>query len=427
VAAGDVWAALIELNETRFHRRARPVFSYQELCREVAGVEVGGLSVPALRSVLRRYSDACFETARRKRAGEKARYPRRRRHSMPLRYYRGTFELSGQRLRLSMARGAAPLWLRLSRPVPYPIDAVRSVTLLLDAGRLVVDVCAEVPVEDHGLDPARIAGVDPGIIHPFALTWADQALLVSGRAVRAEERLHLADTKARSREMAKKAPKRGQRGSRRWRQLRANQRKAEATHRRRVHQAHHEAARVVIDWAIEHQIGTLVVGDPKGITQRDGGRHQNRRVNLTWRRSHLVGALGDKARQAGITVVLIDERGTSSECPECQESVSKPKGRVFVCPHCQFRGHRDLVGSRNIAARRGGITTAPAVVTHRRAGHPPARRDRRRHQMDERRSCPAPGRPTTAGSRSPEPTRHGGNGSTQRGHGRGSVNSANVC
>jgi hypothetical protein len=33
------------------------------------------------------------------------------------------------------------------------------------------------------------------------------------------------------------------------------------------------------------------------------------------------------------------------------------------------------------------------LVTHRRAGQPPARRDRRRHLMDRRRSCPAPGRP----------------------------------
>jgi hypothetical protein len=44
----------------------------------------------------------------------------------------------------------------------------------------------------------------------------------------------------------------------------------------------------------------------------------------------------------------------------------------------------------------------PALVTHRRAGVVPARRDRRRHLMDDRRrSCPAPGRPgRSPGSRS---------------------------
>lgn len=85
-SAGDVWAALIELNQVRFRRRARPLLSYQELCPEVAGVRVGELSAPALRSVLRRYADACMETAKRKRRGERARYPRRKRHLLAMRY-----------------------------------------------------------------------------------------------------------------------------------------------------------------------------------------------------------------------------------------------------------------------------------------------------------------------------------------------------
>ena len=266
VAGGDVWAGLIELNDHRFRHGARPVFSYQELCREAAGVRVGGLSAAALRSVLRRYSDACFETAERKKAGVVARSPRRRRRVMPLRYHQGTFELGGRRVRLSTAQGTSPLWLRLSRSVPYPDDQVRSVSPLVDAGRWVLDVTAEGPVEAHHLDPGRLGGVDVGIIHPLAAAWGDQNLVVSGRVVRAEERLHLADAKTRARKMAAKTPRPGQRGSRRWRKLRASQRRAETRHRRRVRQAHHQAARTVVDRALENQIATLVVGDPKGIT-----------------------------------------------------------------------------------------------------------------------------------------------------------------
>ncbi|WP_285475563.1 hypothetical protein, partial [Actinoplanes sp. NBRC 101535] len=69
--------------------------------------------------------------------------------------------------------------------------------------RLCVDVTAELPVTAHpdgtAPDPGRVAGVDPGIIHPFAVATAGggRALLVSGRAIRAEHRMHLADTKAR--------------------------------------------------------------------------------------------------------------------------------------------------------------------------------------------------------------------------------------
>jgi putative transposase len=127
-----------------------------------------------------------------------------------------------------------------------------------------------------------------------------------------------------------------------------------------------------------------------------------------WRIGHLIGCLRDKAEQAGITAVLVDERGTSSTCPHCRRRVPKPAGRGFSCPHCGFTGHRDLVGGANIASRtpRGGPIQAghrdryPARITHRRAGNhlpdvSPARRDPRRrpHHGDARGS---PGRPRPA-------------------------------
>jgi len=383
---------LIEVNQARFRRHAKPIFGYQEWCREIAGVAVGELSVAAMRSVVRRYSDACFVTAARQRAGERARYPRRKRGLVPLRWSSGTFRVEPNRVRLSVAQGARECWVRLARPIPYPIESLRSVTLLIDAGRMVLDVTAGLEAQDHDLDldPERVAGVDLGIIHPIAATAAEQGLLVSGRAVRAEERLHLADTKARDRKMAPKTPRRGQRGSRRWRQLRTRQRRAEAASRRRVRQAHHEAAKHLIEWAVAQRVGTLAIGDPRGITNQNVGPVHNRRLR-TWRRTHLMDAITDKAALAGITVSRVDERHTSRTCPNptCRSRVAKPSGRNFSCPHCGYRGHRDLVGAHNIAAKRGGTSTStPVLVEHRRVGTPTQRRDRRRHLMDEHLSFP---------------------------------------
>jgi IS605 OrfB family transposase len=381
--------------------------------------------------VLRRYSEACFTTAARKKAGQRARYPRRKRAVLPVRFYAGTFGLAGGTLRLSMARGRPPLRVRLARPLPYPAQTVRSVTLVVDAGRLAVDVSAELPIDEHDVDPGRVAGVDLGIIHPYAVVAADgPGLLVSGRAIRAEARLHLADSKARARNMAPKTPRRGQRGSRRWKQLRAAQRRAEARHRRRVHQAHHQAAQTVVAWALAQRVGTLLVGHPQGIHRQRAGRQHNRRVANTWRRTHLTAALVDKATRAGIAVKLVDERGTSSTCPRRGGPV-RPSGRRFACPACAYRGHRDLVGARNIAAKTGGSTAELAAVTHRRAGQPPARRDHRRQLMDRRRSGPASGRPPPSGSRSPRhPGRPRQPPTTRRepptGTRRGSTNTPNV-
>jgi IS605 OrfB family transposase len=398
-AAGDVWAWLLDTNRQRRQQGEPAISNYQAWCRELAmSGGFGELSTVGARSVLQRYSDAWFQATKRRKAGQRdAGFPRHKRALIPIRFYHGTFTIQGQRVRLPVARGRPELWVRLARPLPYPPEQVRAVTLLADGGRLWLAVTAAVPIQqDHDLDSGRVAGVDLGIIHPCAVVTQDAGLLVSGRAIRAESYLHRADQQARQTKAAPRAPRPGQRGSRRWWRHRARLRRAEARHRRRVHQAQYQAAKQVITFALQQRIGTLLVGDPKGITENDAGRVQNWRLRQ-WRRTHLLQALRDKAEQAGIMVRLVDERGTSSTCPACHKRVPKPGGRQFSCPYCSFHWHRDLVGAANIAAEAGGGPTStrmPVLVEHRRAGIPPARRDRRRHLHDQRRRfCLASGHP----------------------------------
>jgi IS605 OrfB family transposase len=395
-SAGDVWCAVLELNAWRRRRQDAPLASYRELCRELAAAgpgTFGELDTTGARSVLRRYSDAWFAAAGRRKAGDgTARYPRRRRGLVPLRWYHGTFALDGRVLRIPVAKGCPPLTARLDRQIPYPAGQVRSVTLGYQDGRLYLDVTAEVPVaaypDGQGPDPAQVAGVDLGIIHPYAVAGpGGQGLLVSGRAIRAEHRQHMRDRRGRSRAAAARAPKPGQLGSRRWRKHRRSHRDAEACHARRVRQAQHEAAKEVIKWAAQHRVGTLVVGDPRGILDLQASRQHNQRTR-DWRVGRLIAVLADKAEAAGIAVELVDERGTSSTCPSCARRVPKPAGRVFRCPHCGQDGHRDLVAAASIAARAPGGGTIPVIpqgtgITHRRAGRHlpgvhPARRDPRR-------------------------------------------------
>jgi transposase len=137
--------------------------------------------------VLRRYSDAWFSAAKRRKAGDQAtRFPRRRRGLMPVRWYAGTFVLDGRVLRIPVAKGRPALRLRLDRDVPYPAGQVRSVTLGIAAGRLYLDVTAEVPVavypEGQGPDPGRVAGVDLGIHPPVRGVRAERAGAAGVRA-----------------------------------------------------------------------------------------------------------------------------------------------------------------------------------------------------------------------------------------------------
>jgi len=233
-SAGDVWAWVIDCNRAlrEWHCPRWP--GSRPCAGELTGTSFGELSRTCAEDVLKGYSTAFFEAARRKKAGVRAGFPRRKRALFPVRFRYGCFCLDGSRVRLGVARGAPELWVRLGRAVPYPSESIRSVTLVAEAGRLFLDVTAEVPVTRGDHHPARVAGIDLGIIHPYAVMAGDEGLLVSGRAIRAEERLHLEDTKRRTRKAAAKAPSRGQRGSRRWRRYRAARRRAEARHRRRV-------------------------------------------------------------------------------------------------------------------------------------------------------------------------------------------------
>jgi hypothetical protein len=165
-SAGDVWCCVLEVNAWRRRRQDVPLAGYRELCRELAVAGPGTfaeLDSSGARSVLRRYSDAWLATVGRRRAGGvPTRFPRRRRGLVPVRWYAGRFTLQGRRLGLPVARGCQPLVVRLDRDLPYPAGQVRSVTLLVDAGRLWVDVTAEVPVaaypDGQQPDPARVAG-----------------------------------------------------------------------------------------------------------------------------------------------------------------------------------------------------------------------------------------------------------------------------
>jgi putative transposase len=175
-----------------------------------------------------------------------------------------------------------------------------------------------------------------------------------------------------------------------------------------VSQATHEAARAVVEFAVTAGIGTLVVGDPRGLVALDAGHRQNLAVR-NWRPGQAIAALADKATVAGIAVELVDERGTSSTCPTCRAAVTKPKGRRFACKACGLVAHRDVVGAANIASRgsRGGVPFDPAGLKtmHRRAGrHLPGktRRDPRRVAMDHHRHLaggpwPAVARPEPIG------------------------------
>jgi putative transposase len=283
--------------------------------------------------------------------GMNVRYPHRRH------YYRTTtWKHTGIRVRegvmlLSRAKGLEPL--RVALPADllvYPASAYKQVELVWDrAGRhyhwhvTLEDGCTPAPAPGN-----TVVAVDLGEIHPAAMTDGIEAVVVTARRLRAARQY----TVKRVAELQTKQANK-QKGSRRWKRLRARKQRFLAQQQKRTRDIEHKVSRTVVDHAVAHQAGTLAIGDVRDVA--DGKRmhaKSQQKIGL-WSHGKMREYITYKAQAAGITVELIDEHHTSKTCPGCGRQY-KPRGRVYRCPNpaCGLVAHRDAVGCVNILSRK---------------------------------------------------------------------------
>jgi putative transposase len=206
-------------------------------------------------------------------------------------------------------------------------------------------------VVDDGTQPVPtpatgVAGVALGEIHPAALTDGRSAVVVSCREMRSCTQY----TNKRLSELRSKQDGH-RRGSRRAKRIKRRITRFLAQQKRRARDLAHKVSRAVVAWAEEHGVGTLAIGDVRDVG--DGKRlHRKAQQKVSqWRHGKLRRYVGYKAEAAGIAVVdTVDEAYTSQTCPHCGHR-TKPKGRVYTCHVCGFRGVRDVVGAANILSR----------------------------------------------------------------------------
>src|SRR5713226_9288987 len=193
-------------------------------------------------------------------------------------------------------------------------------------------------------------------------TNTNKAMIVTGRGIRSLKRqrtMHL-------RKITKKQAH-CQKYSRRWKKLQRAKNQLSRRAERRIRDMRHKATRQVIDFCIEYEVGSLFIGNPHGVRNRDCGRHHNQRMSL-WEYGKDIDYLTHKAKQAHISCFTGSERGTSNQCPRCGHR-HKPKNRNWVCRACGFTGHRDLVGSVNMHKLAYGTPVMfPRSVTYLRPG-----------------------------------------------------------
>ena len=264
----------------------------------------------------------------------KIRYPYKDKRFFPLYWPAQAVSVERGRIVLPMGRGRRSLVFKLK--LDEPIGSVKVVWK--DGYELHVSV----PVTPMEREPGPVqATVDLGEIHQAAVTTnTGAALLVSGRGIRSLKRRH-----HRALGQLSKKRSRCQKGSRRWRKLQRTRCQMSARKRRQIRDLRHQGTRKVIAFCRQYRVGSLFIGNPDGVRQRNCGHHHNQRLS-GWEYGRDIAYLSYKAKAASIESFTGSERGTSSQCPVCGWK-QKVRGRVWCCrnPTCAFQGHRDVVGS----------------------------------------------------------------------------------
>ncbi|SFV07538.1 putative transposase, partial [Alicyclobacillus macrosporangiidus] len=276
------------------------------------------------------------------------------------RYFRVQWKPSAIRVRdgnliLSNGRGNAPL------VVPWRWEAPVLVELgWADSAYELRAVYSRPPVEP--VTEGGVVGTDLGEVHLAVVHDGERTTIYNGRELRAKRQYQ---NKLKARLAAKLS--RLQKGSRRWRKLQRSMRKQLRQLDHQIWDILHKQTTTLVSTLHASRVQTVVIGDVRDLRKRvDYGPAANQRIHqmvsgkVRWLITY-------KAERLGMRVELQDEAYTSQECPRCG-CRHKPKGRVYTCPACEFRFHRDGVGAINIRRRylgRGpvvGVMASPTGV-----------------------------------------------------------------
>jgi IS605 OrfB family transposase len=123
----------------------------------------------------------------------------------------------------------------------------------------------------------------------------------------------------------------------------------------RIRSYHRKARNVLEDWArkaplkilrLAVRLGRAVAReDLTGLVEALRKLPKNHRVKLIiMGYSRLVKWIDWQSAKHGAPLVIVDPRGTSSECPKCDSKLEENGYRILRCPRCGFEADRDVIG-----------------------------------------------------------------------------------
>lgn len=221
----------------------------------------------------------------------------------------------------------------------WPYDKPCWVTITFKKGEYQLNAIYDTPPEAKRTDGA-IAGIDLGECCMAAANIGDKTLLLSGKALRSEKRLH---DKVRRSFDSKLV--RCKLGSKRHKKLTNRKYKSLNHIENRIRDIEHKQTAKLVQALTELGAGTAVIGFVPTMK-----RPATQRQMPNWSKSPMHktrSLLSYKCERQGITTVFVDETLSSQTCPSCG-LVHKSDSRIFRCSGCGFAYHRDGVAAMNI-------------------------------------------------------------------------------
>lgn len=198
-----------------------------------------------------------------------------------------------------------------------------------------------------------ITGIDLGIINLACVAFQDgDSILYSGKAILDSDRYY-------QKRAAKCKPSgwngNGHQQSRQSKRNKSYRRKAGNSRNLAIH----NVTRNIIDECVRRNIGTIVIGDLKGIRyNKDFGKAGNQKL-YAWAFAEVLRQIQYKAEEVDIEVILVNERNTSKTCHVCGIIGKRVERGNFICPDCQIEINADVNGAFNILNK---VSPAPAYA-----------------------------------------------------------------
>jgi len=190
------------------------------------------------------------------------------------------------------------------------------------------------------LDKTKVLGGDLGQKRTITTFDGKETVTYSGKAIKSEIRLREKNKGKTQNKLAGLT-----KHSRKYKKIKRAGRKATKKSDNRIKDICHKTSRAVVDYAVENNIGTIVIGECAGIhTNTDCGKN-NQAIQMNPEQK-VAKYIKYKFESIGGTYLEVPEYYTSQTCPICGE-LNNPNNRSYKCK-CGFHFDRDGVGAINI-------------------------------------------------------------------------------